>query len=44
MKELKIVKQQNHDMQVSLAKAIKSIEKLSSEKQTMCSQLEQQAL
>lgn len=44
MKELKIVKSQNAEIKQTLAKALKSLDKLTQEKQTMTSQMEQQAL
>ena len=42
--QLKAVKASNVELQQSLVKAVKAIDKLSAEKATMGSQLEQQAL
>ena len=42
--QLKAVKASNKELQQSLVKAVKAIDKLSAEKATMGSQLEQQAL
>ena len=42
--QLKAVKASNMELQQSLVKAVKAIDKLSAEKATMGSQLEQQAL
>ena len=44
MRELKTVRSSNEELQLSLAKALKSVEKLSVERATMAQQLEQQAL
>ena len=44
MRELKAVRSSNEELEHSLSKALKAVEKLSVERATMAQQLEQQAL